>query len=155
VTPTEIGVRVEFLGSSNVANYVFDHDWNIVNMLPWKYSPNDGQGIKEPLIPGSKWKVSNEATNTQSGASFHNSGTSEVLSKEVVTTGAGTFDAYGIETSLTVINTKFPAYNAVKKLMSWYAPSVARWVKQTTTISANGHVTQNTSVELVDYGRRQ
>jgi hypothetical protein len=155
VTPTEIGVRLESLGNSNVANYVFDHGWNMVNMPPWKYSPNDGLGVKLPLTPGSTWKLSVEATNIQSGATFHRSGTSKVVGKDNVVTGAGIFDAYKVEISSSVDNVKVAANNAGQSLTIWYVPSVARWVKMIVTTTANGHVTQNTSVELMAYGRRQ
>jgi hypothetical protein len=155
VTPTEMGVRLESLGNSNVVNYVFDHGWNMVNMPPWKYSPNDGLGVKLPLTLGSTWKLSVEATNVLNGATFHRSGTSKVVGKDNVVTGAGIFDAYKIEISSSLDNTKAPTNNSVQNLTLWYVPSVARWVKMIATTTANGHVTQNTSVELTAYGRRE
>jgi len=154
VSPTEIAVRGEVLGHPNYGYFVYDHFWNIVKTPIWKFSPNDGSGIKPPLNPGSTWKFHNDQINIQHGASFRRSGTSKVVGQESVTTSAGTFDTFKIETSVEIRNVNDPTKKESSIRTTWYAPSINHWVKQTEKGNVNGHVALNTSIELVDYGRR-
>lgn len=39
-------------------------------------------------------------------------------------------------------------------MTTWYAPSVNHWVKRNSKILLDGHVSENTVYELVEYGRR-
>jgi hypothetical protein len=154
VTPAELAVRLEVLGNSNYGYFVFDHFWNVIKTPVWKFSPNDGSGIRLPLNPGSTWKFQNDQVNVQHGASFRRSGTSKVVGQESVTTGAGTFDTFKIETSVDIRNTNDPTRKESSTITTWYAPSIDRWVKQTEKDNSSGHIAQNILVELVDYGRR-
>jgi hypothetical protein len=71
-----------------------------------------------------------------------------------VTTNAGTFDTYKIDTSVDIRNVNDPTKKESSTTTMWYAPSIDHWVKQTSKFISNGHVAQSTSVELLDYGRR-
>jgi len=154
VTPAELAIRAEALGNPNYGYFVYDHFWNVIKTPVWKYSPNDGSGIKLPLNSGSTWKFQNDQVNVQHGASFRRSGTSKVVAQESVTTGAGTFDTFKIETSVNIRNVNDPTRTDSSTTTMWYAPSIDHWVKQTLESKSNGHVALSTSVELVDYGRR-
>jgi hypothetical protein len=154
VTPAEIAVRGEALGNPGTGFFVYDHFWNLKKSPLWQYSPNDGSGIKLPLNPGSTWKFQNDQLNVQHGASFRRSGTSKVVAQESVTTNAGTFDTFKIETSINTRNVNDPTRSGSSTVTTWYAPSIDHWVKQVEDAKSNGHVVQSTSVELVDYGRR-
>jgi hypothetical protein len=154
VTPAELAVRAEVLGSPNYGNFVYDHFWNVLKTPVWKFSPNDGSGIKLPLNPGGSWKFQSDQINVQHGASYRRSGTSKVVAQESVTTNAGTFDTYKIDTSVDIRNVNDPTKKESSTTTMWYAPSIDHWVKQTSKFISNGHVAQSTSVELLDYGRR-
>ncbi len=49
VTPTNISVRVTIVGKPNDGLNVYDRSWNLVESPPWRFSPNDGSGIRSPL----------------------------------------------------------------------------------------------------------
>src|ERR1700744_5766891 len=50
LTPTDIAVRIQ--SSQGQILYIFDHSWNLKDNAAWKFSPNDGTGIKMPLAVG-------------------------------------------------------------------------------------------------------
>jgi hypothetical protein len=155
VTPTEIGVRVENRGNPNYGYYIFDQSWNVKKNPNSRFSPNDGGGIKLPLSPGSTWKFQNDQISLLNNAvAFHRSGSSKIVRQESVTTSAGTFDAYKIEISTEYHNINGATKKGSSKTTNWYAPSVDHWVKQEFVSYVDGHLAQNLSIELVDYGRR-
>jgi hypothetical protein len=153
VTPNEIAVRVEFPGYP-ASFFVYDHSWNLKNSPTWKYTPSDGTGIKLPLTVGSAWKFQGDDLYSARGVSFRRSGSSKVVGEESITTGAGTFDTFKIETSINLRNVNDPTKTAQAIGTTWYAPSVDHWVKRTSKQSSNGHVDSSSRVELVEYGRR-
>jgi hypothetical protein len=63
VTPTEISVRFKILGTSNEGLNVYDRSWNLINSGPWKYSPNDGSGVRTPLAIGKTWSFQSDDVN--------------------------------------------------------------------------------------------
>lgn len=155
VTPTEIGVRVQSQPYSRGDGIlVFDRSWNQKTNPTWRFSPNDGTGVKMPLAVGNTWKIQYDQARTGYGTTFRSVGTSKVVGMESITTGAGTFEALKIETSIKAHN----AHDATKRftwtLTTWYVPSIDHWVKRTTKLAFNGRTQENNSVELVEYGRR-
>jgi hypothetical protein len=154
VTPTEIGVRVEWLGKPGTGYFIYDHSWDMKNNQILKFSPSDGNGVKLPLKVGDHWKFQSNDFNSTHGLTFKRTGSSKVVAAESMTTGAGTFDTFKIETSVSVRNANDPTKKAESATTTWYAPSVDHWVKKTSKTLANGHVNQSITAELVDYGRR-
>jgi len=154
VTPTEVAVRAQTLGNANFAEFVYDHLWNLIDSPLWKYSPNDGSGIKMPLTIGSGWKFQNSAINTQHGVSFKRTGSSKIVGQESITTTAGTFDTFKVESTVEGRNVNDPTKKIISQTTLWYAPTANHVVKQSTKILSNGHVDQQYSIEMVDYGRR-
>jgi hypothetical protein len=153
VTPTEIGIRLTKPGRPN--GYItYDRAWNMTSNGPWRYTPNNGMGIKEPLTVGMAWKVKASETNSTNNASWNRSGDVKVLAQENITTKAGTFDTFEIESTFEDRDNN----DATKKLQAvqrmWYAPMVNHWIKQTLEVRMGGTLRQNTSVEVIDYGRR-
>lgn len=71
-----------------------------------------------------------------------------------MTTSAGTFDTFKIETTLQEDN----AADATKKLQfvleTWYAPAIDHWVKRSSITRSDGRIRDKSTAELVDYGRR-
>ncbi|WP_186802909.1 TapB family protein, partial [Neisseria gonorrhoeae] len=112
-------------------------------------------GIRPPLTVGKSWSFKNTALNTKAGNSLKRSGTAKVVAQESVTTSAGTFDTFKIETTLQEDN----AADATKKLQfvleTWYAPAIDHWVKRTSVTRSNNHVMASNSMELVEYGRKK
>jgi hypothetical protein len=155
LTPTEIAVRVEVVPNSvGPGIFIYDRSWNLKDNTSWKYSPNDGTGIKMPLAVGDTWKFHYDQVRSGYGVTFRNVGTSRVVGKESVTTSAGTFDALKIETSINGHNTHDATKRFEQTVTTWYVPSVDHWVKRTAKSAFNGRVQANTSQELVEYGRR-
>jgi hypothetical protein len=154
LSPTEISVRAEWLGKPGFGYFTYDHSWNLKNGPVFKSSPNDGTGVKLPLNVGSTWKFQGNDVDTTHGVVFKRSGSSKVIAQENITTAAGTFDTFKIETAVDVRNANDPTKKGQQIMTTWYAPSVDHWVKRTVKASSNGHIDQDISSELVEYGRR-
>jgi hypothetical protein len=157
VTPTSIGVRLKKLGGhdseQNIA--VYDRSWNMVEARPWRYSPNDGSGIQTPLEIGKTWPVRTNNINSANGSVWRRSGTSKVVGQESVTTKAGTFDTFKIETTFTGTNVNNPLMKNEVISTTWYAPAIDHWVRRTFVSRTHKHVQINNVIELVEYGRKQ
>lgn len=154
VTPTEIGVRTENIGTPGTGTLVYDHSWNVKSTSTWKYSPHDGTGIKLPLKVGAIWKIQSNDVLAARGLSLQRTGSTKVVAEESVTTGAGTFNTFRLETAITARSPADPTKKLNLAMTTWYAPSVNHWVKRNSKILLDGHVSENTVYELVEYGRR-
>jgi hypothetical protein len=154
VTDSEIGIRSTRTGSTNSGYQTFDRSWNLIKSGVSRSAPNDGTGIRAPLAVGKTWSFKSNDINGTSGFSGRRSGTSKVIAQESVTTPAGTFDTFKIETSFQLRN----ANNATDKVQvvtqTWYAPAIDHWVKRSYVSRSDGRVRANNTVELVEYGRR-
>jgi hypothetical protein len=89
-TPTEISVRLAALGRGTSSYFTYDRTWDVIDTGVWRYAPNDGTGIRAPLVVGKTWSFKSTNSNTSSGVSLKTSGTSKVTAKETLTTRAGT-----------------------------------------------------------------
>lgn len=153
VTAAAISLRISTVGKVGDGYITYDRAWNVTSNGIWKYAPNDGTGIQPPLVFGKTWTFRSTDVNSSQAASFKRSGTSKVTAQESVTTRAGTFDTFKIETSYLISNANDPTkkYNAT--LLTWYAPAINHWVKRVATSRSEGHVRDKSSIELVEYGR--
>ena len=151
---SEINIRFSLLGNPLFGYQTFDRTWNLTNSGIWRFSPNDGTGIRLPLAVGKSWSFKNTALNTKAGNNLKRSGTAKVLAQESVTTSAGTFETFKIETSIQEDN----AADATKKLQfvqqTWYAPAIDHWVKRSSVSRSDGRIRDKSTMELVEYGRR-
>lgn len=154
VTANEVGIRVTWLGSPNTGFLTFDRSWNVKNNGTWRYAPTDGTGISAPLSVGKTWPIKSNDANVSAGTNFRRTGTSKVVGQESVTTKAGTFQSYKIETALQGLNTKDPSRKIQLVQTTWYAPTIDHWVKRSTETRIDGRVHDKSSMELVEYGRR-
>jgi hypothetical protein len=154
VTPTEISTRFNITGSPNNGVVVFDRSWNRTSRGEWRYKPNDGSGIKLPLAAGESWSFKSNNVNSKSGDSWSFSGASKVVGQESVTTKAGTFDTFKIETTSTGHNVRNPSRTTQWSSETWYAPSIDHWIKRTSKVRVDGHLLEDTSDVLVAYGRK-
>lgn len=154
VSVSEIGVRNSKLGTAGDGYQTFDRSWNLVNSGNWHYRPSDGTGIRAPLAAGKSWPFKSNDLNTTAGLNGKRSGTSKVVAQESVTTPAGTFDTFKIETSFQIQNTNDPTKKVQAIVQTWYAPAIDHWVKRSFVSRSDGRVRANNSIELVEYGRR-
>jgi hypothetical protein len=154
VSASEIGTRATQLGNGNFGYQTFDRSWNVTNNGTWRYTPNDGTGIRLPLAVGKSWPFKSTDVNSTAGASWKRSGTSRVVAKESVTTRAGTFDTFKIETSFETQNANDPTKKYQFLQQTWYAPLIDHWVKRSSQSRSEGRVRDKSTAELVEYGRR-
>jgi len=155
VTTTEISVRYKNVGTNIQGFNTYDRSWNLVEDRPWRFSPNDGTGIKSPLTVGKTWPVQTNNVNSANGNVFKRSGTSKVVGQESVTTKAGTFDAFKIETKFTGTNVNNPLIKNEVTSITWYAPAIDHWVRRTFVSRADKHLQISNVIELIEYGRKQ
>jgi hypothetical protein len=154
VSATDISIRNAFVGNPNLGYEVYDRSWNRTSNDSWHYSPSDGAGMKAPLAVGKTWSINATDLNNSAGVSWTRSVSSKVVAQETVTTRAGTFDTFKIETSVDYQNTKDPTRKLQETRQTWYAPPIDHWVKQASVMRADGRVRNSTSAELIEYGRR-
>jgi hypothetical protein len=154
VSNAEISVRIAQLGNSNTGYQTFDRSWNMTNNGIWRYTPNDGTGIRAPLAVGKNWSFKSTDLNSTAGISWKRSGTTKVVAKESVTTRAGTFDTFKIESSLQVQNANDPTKKVELVQQVWYAPAIDHWVKRSIVSRSEGRVRDKSTLELVECGRR-
>jgi hypothetical protein len=153
-TANEISVRATIMGNPNNGFLTFDRDWNLINNGVWRYSPNDGTGIRTPLAVGKSWSVKSNEVNSTAGATWRRSGTAKVLGQESVTTRAGTFDTFRVEITLQLKNNNDPTKKLQVTQDTWYAPAIDHWVKRTSESRQDGKLREKSTVELIEYGRR-
>ena len=154
VSASEISTRTAQLGNPNSGYQTFDRSWNLINNSGiWRYTPNDGTGIRAPLAVGKTWSFKGTDLNSTAGVSWRRSGTAKVVAQESVTTRAGTFDTFKIETSLQFQNANDPTRKCQAVFQIWYAPAIDHWVKRSFVSRSEGRVREKNTIELVEYGR--
>lgn len=153
VSDKEISVRVAVLGKPNFGYLTYDRLWNLTNNGIWRYTPNDGSGIRPPLAAGKTWSVRGSDLNSTAGAGWKRSVTSKVVARESITTRAGTFETFKIETSIELQNAQDPTRKFQEVLQTWYAPAIDHWVKRSSVQRSGGQVRNKDTTELVEYGR--
>jgi hypothetical protein len=154
VSASEISIRIAWLGNSSSGYQTYDRSWNMKNNGIWRFTPNDGTGIKLPLAVGKSWSFKSTDVNTSAGVSWKRSGKSKVVAQENITTRAGTFDTFKIETSIETQNANDPTKKAQSVQEVWYAPLINHWIKRSFVSRSDGRVREKNAVELVEYGRR-
>jgi hypothetical protein len=77
-----------------------------------------------------------------------------VAAPEKITTPAGEFDTFRIETKIREVNTKDQTKSSTTTETTWYAPTVNRWVKRKTEVRGEGRLRDAFSEELTEYTRK-
>jgi hypothetical protein len=155
VTQKDIAVRVDFVGTGRTNNLLYDHSWNLLRSGSYKYSPNDGTGVQLPLTVGAQWKFSGDVLNSSNGQTFKRTVNSKVTSQESITTKAGTFEAFVIETNFTGKLVQDPTILNQTLQRTWFSPDTNHWVKRNIVYRQNGHLVENNTFELTEYGRKK
>lgn len=154
VAGSTISVRSDVVGKGTGGYLTYDRAWNLINNGAWKNTPNNGEGVRLPLTAGKTWSFQANEVNSTQGVTLKRSGTSKVSGRESVTTRAGTFDAFKIQTSYTSRNANDPTKKFDITIQMWYVPAINHWAKRTYTSRSDGHLRENSSIELVEYGRK-
>ncbi len=155
ISNNEIAVRVDFADAGRTSNIIYDRSWNILRSDPFKYSPNDGTGVQLPLTTGSQWKFAIDVVNSRNGLTFRRVGNSRVTGQESITTKAGSFNTFVIETNYTGKNVQDSTLVNQTSTRTWFDPDIDHWVKRNIVIRQRGHVVQNNTIEMIDYGRKK
>jgi len=152
VTPAGIGVRLS-TPERPARDLAFDRSWNLIRDGAWRYSPHDGRGIMRPLRVGEIWPVEAESIKMDSMLDFRRTGRSRVTMQESVTTPAGRFDTYRID---TVFQDKASGGRLRRDVVyrTWYAPAINHWVKRMVEVRDGGMLSDRQSWELTSYGRQ-
>jgi hypothetical protein len=154
VTDKEIVTRASFRGQSNQQTVIFDHNWNRVDDMVWKWTPNDGLGIKTPLAVGKEWRHESTSSNMTNGTILRTAVDAKVVGKESVTTKAGTFDVFKVVYTVRQTNTHDSTKSSNSTVDLLYAPLVNHWVKRRAVVRVEGRLRDDTTLELVDYSRK-
>jgi hypothetical protein len=158
VTPMDISMRYKVVHPDKTSGEGFnilDRSWNLRSDGPWQYLPYNGfTGIQTPLTVGKTWTFESSDINNDYRVVWKQSGTSRVVGQETVTTRAGTFETFKIEITSSSHNTQDPGRTNEIIMTSWYAPAIDHWVKRNVVRRFNNELKENTSFELVEYGRR-
>jgi hypothetical protein len=148
-------IRVTNQGKTGSAVRVYDHDWNLIDRGNFQYKPNNGGGIKPPLAVGKEWRSEHESRGTQSNYTAKASVAARVTAQETITTSAGTFEAFKIETQRREISVTDPSKSYEYQNTEWYAPQVNNWVRRLLVTRIQKRITSNISEELVSFERKQ
>ena len=133
----------------------FDRSWNLIRLGPWQYFPYDStSGIQTPLTVGKTWTYQFKSVNAGSGFTWNRSGSSKVVGQETVTTKAGTFETFRIETTASGSEFRDPTATEEMTLQTWYAPAIGHWVKRSRIIRSSNHLAVNNTSEIVEFGRK-
>ncbi|HET6928190.1 MAG TPA: hypothetical protein VFI48_15165, partial [Hyphomicrobiaceae bacterium] len=147
INESEITTRTLIRGKDRPQTMVFDRDWGRIDDGNWKLHPA-GIGIKTPLQVGKEWRSDANAMNLQSGVAFRASGVAKVVGEERVTTPAGTFDTYRVDTTVRLLNTRDQTKSQTWTFVFWYAPAVNRWVRRKTEARSEGRLRDSFVDEL-------
>jgi len=150
----QIATRVDVVNSQQSGSIVYDGHWNILRDGANRYSPNSGTGIQSPLKLNSEWKTTADEVNGNNGNVWKIAVSSRVTGQESVTTKAGTFDTYTIETTQAIRNTKNPSGSSQIMIRTWFSPQVNHWVRRNFLRRVGGLIVSNETIELVEYGRK-
>jgi hypothetical protein len=152
-TDKEITTRVMERGKDQPNTVVFNRDWGRIDNGTWQTRPS-GYGIKKPLEVDKEWRNEANLKNLRTGVTLHASAAVRVAAPEKITTPAGEFDTFRIETKIREVNTKDQTKSSTTTETTWYAPTVNRWVKRKTEVRGEGRLRDAFSEELTEYTRK-
>jgi hypothetical protein len=155
ISKAGITVRFDVAQTGRSGTILYDPSWNVLSDNSFKYTPNDGLGFQLPLTPNAQWKFAAEVVNSQNGAIFKRSGSSRVVGQERVTTKAGTFETFVVETHYVSRNINNPTQTRDFTMRSWFSPEINHWVRRNTVARQDGLLFRNDTIELTEFNRRK
>jgi hypothetical protein len=153
VSPAVLGATISYVGNFQNKYMTYDRSWNFLDNGDRRYTPNDGTGIQGPLAVGKTWSIEGTETNNATGETRKRLGSAKVTAKESITTRAGTFEAFKIESSIEARYVNDPNMVDQDERQDWYVPAIDHWVKRIYLVRSGGRVSRNVSAELIGYGR--
>lgn len=153
VTDKEINTRISVAGKDRPRTFIFARDWGRIDDSLWQFAPPE-IGIKAPLSVGKEWRAETGAKNLKDGASLHGSGVAKVVGQERITTAAGTFDTFKVQTVVRQVNNNDQTKASQSNDVFWYAPSINRWVKKSHETRYEGRLRDSVTEELTGYSRK-
>jgi hypothetical protein len=154
VSNSEIGTWLYDTKTGQSRDIVYDRSWNIVHDWPNRYSPNSGTGFQFPLKLNGKWEASVNEVNRNTEEIWKISVASRVTGQENVTTKAGTFPTYRIDTTQIVRDVQNPTEKSEISTRTWFCPDINHWVRRNFVRREDGLIIRNQTYELVQYGRK-
>ena len=150
----QVATRFDVAQTGRTGTVLFDKSWNVLREGGSRYSPNSGTGVQLPLSVNSQWKTSADEIMENNGNAWKISVSSRVTGQETVTTKAGTFPTFVIETTQIFRNAKSPTKKWETSTHTWFNPEINHWVKRNVVRREDGLVVGNNTLELVEYGRK-
>lgn len=144
-------IVVQFQGNNAPGKRLlyFTRDWNQVDNGSTKFDPFRPE-FKFPMDVGMSWKQEYRSRNSRGQASTSYAYI-KVSAFEKVTTPAGVFDAYRIETDVESRGADANAIISKARIITWYAPAAQKHVRREAVMSADGRTREKTIDELVEY----
>lgn len=155
LSKNDVTIRFDIVGNGRSGVIVYDRSWNILSDEAFRYTPNDGTGVRLPLAVNAEWKFTSNSQNSNTGVTFKRSGSAHVIGKETVTTKVGAFDTFIIESKFTERNNRTPSRFSEITQKTWYSPELDHWAKRSLIVRQGGHIIRNDTVELTDFGRKK
>ena len=122
ITPARIRDQAGRRRQADVGYQTYSRSWDMVNNGAWRPTPNDGAGIRAPLSVGKAWQLKATDANSSAGVSLKRSvdQAARKTAKETITTRAGSFEAFKIETSIETRNSNDPTKKYLSEQQIWY-----------------------------------
>jgi len=155
ISTNRIVISASNQGDSGSRPVIFDRDWNRIEDGDLKFMPHNGLGIRPALAVGIEWQTENGARNTKTGAAWKNKVSSKVVAQEAITTPAGTFEVFKIETRRHEISAADPAKFWDYEYVRWYSPQINHWVRWSSLGRAQNRLRTNRSEELIEFVRTE
>lgn len=153
VTDKEVNTRISVAGKDRPRTFIFAHDWGRIDDSVWQFQPAE-IGLKTPLSLGKEWRAETGAKNLQTGSTLRGSGVAKVIGEEKITTAAGTFDTFKVQTVVRQVNNNDQTKASTSTSVFWFAPAVNRWVKKTHETRFEGRLRDSVVEELTSYSRK-
>lgn len=153
LSDNKIATRIDFVNTDRFRGVIYDKSWNIFRDGPSRYSPSSATGIRLPLTLTAEWQAKVDQVSDDGFAWIINVN-SHVTGQENVTTKAGTFQTYVIETAQVIRSTRYPKYTTQISFRTWFSPDVNHWVRRNVIRREDSLIIRNQTSELVEYGRK-
>jgi hypothetical protein len=79
----------------------------------------------------------------------------KVTAQETITTSAGTFETFKIESRRREVSSADPSKSSEYQNTEWYAPHINYWVRRLLVTRLQKRITANLTEELISFGRKQ
>jgi len=132
---------------------IYDRDWNRLEGRGLRFTPHNGMGFPTPLFVRKEWRSGCDARNTQTGSAWKESVSSKCVAQETVTTPAGTFDTFKVETRMHEVRGSDPTRYLDFEYVRWYAPEINRWIRFSSVGKDRNRLRSKRSEELIEFGR--